>query len=86
MSVAQHMSMEELLALPASFPLETAGKAWGIGRTTAHELARKDEFPCPVRWVGRQYRVTKHDLFASLGLSAEFAEHVRSLTAQGDAA
>lgn len=65
------MSTEELLALPVSFDLETAGRAFGLGRTKSHELARAGEFPCPVRRLGRRYRVTKADLFRELGLNLD---------------
>lgn len=62
------MSRAELLALPVSVDLVTAGRAWRIGRTKAHELARSGEFPCPVRRVGRAYRVLRADLLQALGV------------------
>ena len=65
------MSTAELLELPVAFDLETAGRAFGLGRTKSHELARADDFPCPVRRLGVRYRVTKADLFRALGLDAE---------------
>ncbi len=65
------MSMEELYALPASFDLETAGRAFGLGRTKSHEMARAEEFPCPVLRLGKVYRVTKADLFQALKLKLE---------------
>jgi len=55
--MAQALTIEELLALPAAVDLPTAGKAFGIGRTKAHELARNGEFPCPVLRIGHTYRV-----------------------------
>lgn len=62
------MSMEEVLQLPVSFDLETAGRAIGIGRTKAYEMARKGQFPCKVLKLGNQYRVTRTELFQLLGL------------------
>jgi hypothetical protein len=62
------MSVEELLALPVSFDLITAGRAFRIGRTKSHQLARDGEFPCPVLRVGRSYRVTRTDLLRALGI------------------
>jgi hypothetical protein len=63
------LAVEELLALPAAVDLTTAGKAWCLGRTKSHELARTGEFPCPVLRVGNTYRVTRADLLNSLGIN-----------------
>lgn len=63
------MTREELYALPVSFDIVTAGRAYGIGRTLAYELAKREEFPCTVRRVGDGYRVTRADLFRGLGIS-----------------
>lgn len=65
------MSVAELLALPPAIDLPTAGRAWGFGRTKAHELARAGDFPCPVLRVGHAYRVTRADLLRSLGIQPE---------------
>jgi len=61
------MTLEELLALPTVVDIVTAGRAFGVGRTTAHRLARAGTFPAPVRQVGGSYRVTRADLFRALG-------------------
>ena len=65
----QHMTREELLALPVTFGLVTAARAFGIGRTKAHELARAEQFPVRVLRLGNRYCVTRADLFAVLGVS-----------------
>ncbi|MCC5580614.1 helix-turn-helix domain-containing protein [Microtetraspora sp. AC03309] len=65
------MTEEELFALPVSVPLVTAGRALGMGRTKAHELARRNEFPCRVLRLGGTYRVPKADLLRLLGLERE---------------
>ncbi|MBT2449415.1 hypothetical protein J7F03_20430 [Streptomyces sp. ISL-43] len=62
------MTREELLRLPAITDLVTAGKALGIGRTRAFELARRSEFPVPVLRVGMTWRVPTAPLLALLGL------------------
>ncbi|YCK35135.1 hypothetical protein ACNF49_13925 [Actinomadura sp. ATCC 39365] len=62
------LTTEEVLALPAAVDLVTAGRAYGIGRTKAHELARAGEFPVRVIRVGNAYRVPKSALLDSLGL------------------
>lgn len=69
------MSPGELLAIPVSVDLETAGRAFGIGRTKSFELAARDEFPCRVIRVGAKpdgtggkYRVPRSAIFAALGV------------------
>jgi hypothetical protein len=62
------LTLEELRALPVAVDLTTAGKAWCLGRTKSHELARAGEFPCPVLRIGNAYRVTRTDLLKSLGI------------------
>jgi hypothetical protein len=62
------MSIEELLTLPVAVDLETAGRAFGFGRTKSHELARANEFPCPVKRFGNRYRVLRADLLAAMSL------------------
>ncbi|MFI0354214.1 helix-turn-helix domain-containing protein [Actinomadura sp. 9N407] len=62
------MSPAEIRSLPVTVDLVTAGRAFGIGRTTAYQLARTGRFPCPVMQVGRSYRVRTADLLTSLGL------------------
>ena len=64
------LSEPEVLALPVSVPLETAGRAFGFGRTQSHELTRAGELPCPVKRFGARYVVLRADLLAALGYSA----------------
>lgn len=64
------MTMDELLALPPAFNLETAGRAFDMGRTKSHQLARSGQFPCKVLRVGHTYRVTRAALFEALGITA----------------
>lgn len=62
------MTYDELLTLPVSVDLVTAGRAFSIGRTKAHELARAGDFPCRVLRLGREYRVPRMEIFRALGL------------------
>lgn len=62
------MSHAELVALPLTVDVETAGRAFGIAPTTAQEWARKGNFPCNVLRLGRFYRVRRADLFDALGV------------------
>ena len=51
------LTRAELLALPVTVDVPTAARALGLGRSTAYELARRDEFPCRVLRVGNSYRI-----------------------------
>ncbi|MER8004950.1 helix-turn-helix domain-containing protein [Streptomyces sp. NPDC094149] len=68
---AKGMSRGELLALPASIDVETAGRALGLGRTTAYTLTKNGEFPCTVIRAGRSYRVVTADLLRLLHIAPE---------------
>lgn len=81
------MSMEELLDLPVSFGVPVAATALGLGRSKAYDLIAQGEFPCPVRRYGREFRVTRPDLFRALGLDpALVAAEVAPGKPKGEAA
>jgi hypothetical protein len=63
------LSHQEVLDLPASVDLVTAGLAFGIGRTMAHQLARNGEFPCRVLRLGNAYRVPRAEILRALGIT-----------------
>jgi hypothetical protein len=67
---------EELLALPVSVDLTTAGRAFGLGRTRSYELARAGQFPCRVILVGRKFRVPRSALLEALGIEDNTAAQV----------
>jgi len=63
------MTAEDIRELPPTVDLVTAGRAFGIGRALAYELAARDEFPCPVRRIGgRLVRVKTSELLTALGI------------------
>jgi predicted DNA-binding transcriptional regulator AlpA len=62
------LTRAELLALPVVIDIATAARALGLGRSTAYELARRDEFPCRVLRIGSSYRVPTADLLRVLGI------------------
>ena len=66
--MTQPMTEAELLALPPAVDLATAGRAFGIGRTKAFELARAGEFPVKVLKVGQKYRVPRTALLLALDI------------------
>jgi len=56
--------------LPPILDIVTAGRLLGIGRTTAYQLARNDNFPVPVLRIGASYKVPTAPLLALLGIEA----------------
>lgn len=69
--MANGMAQEELEALPVAFDLPVAGRAYGMGRTKAYDLAKRGLFPCRVLKIGNAYRVTRADLLRSLGVDQQ---------------
>jgi hypothetical protein len=67
------MTEAELLALPVAVDLTTAGRAFGLGRTKAFELARQGKFPVRVLRVGAKYRVPRTAILEALGVVSEAA-------------
>lgn len=65
--IKNKLTEAEILALDPTVGLVTAGRALGIGRELAYQLARAGEFPCPVLPLGRRYVVTKIALLKVLG-------------------
>lgn len=62
------MRLEELLSLPATVNVTTAGRALGIGRDKAYELIRKGSFPVRTLTLGRTVRVPTAELWKLLGV------------------
>ena len=62
------LSQEELLALPVTVDVVTAGRAFGICRDAAYDLLRRGEFPCRTIKVGRLRRVPRAELLRVLGV------------------
>ncbi|WP_253876857.1 helix-turn-helix domain-containing protein [Actinomadura rupiterrae] len=60
------MNLDELSGLPTVVSLTTAGRAFGLSRSYAYELARRGEFPCRILRIGGCYRVPTVELFATL--------------------
>ncbi|MGW0822580.1 DNA-binding protein [Streptomyces sp. NPDC002845] len=64
------MGMEELLALPATVNVVTAGRALGISPNTAYELIRNGEFPVRTLRLGTMVKVPTALLWEVLGVKA----------------
>lgn len=63
------MTRDELLALPVTVDVVTAGRAFGLGRNTTYELVGAGKFPVPVHPWGGVKRVVTADLWAALGVN-----------------
>lgn len=70
---ARAMTTTELLALPVTIDLVTAGRAFGIGRSGSYDLAARGEFPCRIVRVGRALRVPRAELLRVLGVGDDQA-------------
>lgn len=68
MATQRGMNRDELLALPAAIDVPTAGRALGIGRNKAFELARRGDFPVRVLRLGNSYRVPTAEVLKTLGI------------------
>jgi predicted DNA-binding transcriptional regulator AlpA len=68
------LTKSQLLALPAAVDVETAARAFGIGRTTAYALVRTDQFPCKVVRAGRTVRVITADMLRVLEITPEYGD------------
>lgn len=64
------MGLEELLALPATVNVTTAGRTLGIGRDKAYELIRSGQFPVRTVPLGGTIRVPTAELWKILGVDA----------------
>lgn len=77
---ARVWTAEEVVALGVRTDLVTAASVLGIGRTVAHELARRGTFPVPVLRVGARYVVPVTPLLALLGITPQDAGEPPSLS------
>lgn len=68
---AETLTTADLLKLPPTISVVTAGKAIGINRDTAYKLARSGTFPCKVIRPGTQYRVVTADLLRVLAINSD---------------
>lgn len=59
-------TLEEIRAWPALVDIEDAGRALGIGRTTAYNLAQAGQLPVKVIMLGRQTRIVTASLIELL--------------------
>jgi hypothetical protein len=63
----ERLTETELMALPVTVDVVTAGKAWGVAKNKVYGLIRAGKFPCEVLPLGERLVVTKTALLRSLG-------------------
>ncbi|MFJ2964258.1 hypothetical protein ACIPIC_18405 [Streptomyces collinus] len=76
-SAVRGMSEAEVLALPASVPLEQANRAIGIGRTRGYQRAKNGTYPIEVLRHGVAYRCRRRDILEYLGITEPAASLAR---------
>lgn len=70
--MSRRMDRDELLALPVTIDVLTAGRAFGFGRNTTYELIQAGEFPVEVHVYGKaNRRVITSELWKVLGMRPE---------------
>lgn len=79
------MTRDELLALPLTVDLVTAGRAIGVGRSKSYQMVAEDTFPLKVLRLGHRYRIVTADLLSLLGVAPNTsAAAPASATARND--
>jgi hypothetical protein len=63
------MTPDEVLALPVTVDVVTAGRCWGLGRNASYRLARESNFPVPVLTLGKRLMVTRSSVLTALGIA-----------------
>lgn len=63
---APAVTLDEIKTWPPTVDVARAGRALGISRSYAFELAKRNELPCRVLRVGNRYRVPTSSLLALL--------------------
>lgn len=61
-------TVDDVRGLGVRTDLETAASVFGLGRTTAYELARTGQFPCKLIRVGHKYVVPVGPMLVALGI------------------
>jgi excisionase family DNA binding protein len=65
---SEQVTNADLLALPPAIDIPTAAQVLGVGRSSAYELIRRNEWPTPVLRLGRVIRIPRAPLLALLGV------------------
>ncbi|MGC4885713.1 helix-turn-helix domain-containing protein [Micromonospora sp. DT227] len=64
-------TIERIRALGAVTDVATVGEIFGLSRSSAYELARRNRLPVPVLRVGSRYRVSVAAILTALGVPTE---------------
>src|SRR5829696_7027997 len=77
-AMSRALDLDDLHRLPTVVDVTTAGKALGLSRTRAYELAKRGAFPCRVIRIGESYRVSTAELLRLLGIEPGHPGYVRA--------
>ncbi|WP_240677572.1 helix-turn-helix domain-containing protein [Actinacidiphila soli] len=64
------MSLDEVLALPATVNVVTAARALGIGHNKAYDLIKAGQFPVRTLTMGSTVRIPTAALWEALGIGS----------------
>ncbi|WP_330306180.1 MULTISPECIES: DNA-binding protein [unclassified Streptomyces] len=64
------MSLDEVLALPATVNVVTAARALGIGHNKAYDLIKAGQFPVRTLMMGSTIRIPTAALWEALGIGS----------------
>lgn len=67
-------TLDDIRQWPVTVDVVIAAAAFGIGRTHAYELVKRNEFPVRVIRIGRRLRVVTADLLALVETGQEFVQ------------
>lgn len=59
-------TLQEIQRWPATVDVPTAAQAFGLKRSTAYELAKRDRFPARIIKAGARYRVVTASIVRAL--------------------
>ena len=64
-------TVSDVRAWPVTVDVQTAGRAFGLGRDQAYRLAREGSFPVPVLRLGRYLRVSRAAVLKALDVEGD---------------
>src|SRR2546426_783404 len=68
-------TLDEIREWPATVSVPKAGTAWGLGRSTSYDMARRGEFPAAVSKVGQRYKVVTASIIQALSARTTQSAH-----------
>ncbi|GAA3829016.1 hypothetical protein GCM10022380_54450 [Amycolatopsis tucumanensis] len=79
------LRIEQVLAMPPTIDVPTAGAVLGMNRDKAYKLVRDGEFPLPILRVGKRLRVSTDALLKYLGVEPDHSRDTHAPTSDEEA-